>query len=270
MHADTLRTAKQRRSSLLKLMKRAALMRHADVRMFAGCTCWWRPASAVSIRQSCPVIRAWVCGIEGSGARSFADSLATVETTIIRSADLPIDLPDVCIVVASAEQGFSPVVADAWHRCAEDFIPRICVWTHIDSGRTDDDELRAMAERVLEEEVYPLALPISGDDEEFVALLDLPGQEIHIGDSDVSPSDTEHVSLSAGLREELISAAAATTDDASVIDQLNLGFVLDSQRAWQLVASAVRTGQLAVAVPTRPIEPKIGIRLVERFLASLA
>ena len=215
-------------------------------------------------------MQVWVCGVDDSGARSLVQALGDIEATIIRSAAIPQHLPDACILVASAEQGFSPAITDAWHRCAEDFIPRICVWTHIDSGRADDDEMRAMAERVLEEDVFPLALPICGDDDEFVAVLDLPAQQIHLAHEPARPADAEHVSLSAPMRDELMEAAAATTDDSRIIEQLNLGLTIDGDRAWDLITAAVRSGQLAVAVPTRPIEPHIGITVLQRLLSQLS
>lgn len=224
----------------------------------------------------------WVCGINGSGVRSvavalsaltFADSTAraSIEPIIVRSSTAPEELPDLCILVASAEQGISPDVLPTWHRCAEEFIPRICVWTHIDTGRTDDDEMRLIAERMLEEDVFALSLPVSGDDEELVGVLDLPGQHVHVvGDPLPRSPDVEHVSLSADARDQLIEAAAATIGDDNTISQLALGLTPDAKRAWELVSAAVASGQLSVAIPTRPVNDQVGMGVLEELIGRLA
>lgn len=213
----------------------------------------------------------WVCGVEGSGARSIAAILGQIPGVtchIIRAGAPSSALPNLCVLVASAEQGISPAPLAAWLACAEEFVPRVCVWTHIDSGRADDDEMRAIAERMLDEDVLPLALPIADDDEEFVAVLDLPGQKLHVGDSAAAqPADPEHISLSGDLRDELLAAAAATADDDLAIEQMQLHLLLDEQRAWALAVAAVATGQLALAVPVDAAH-MVGTRILATFAAD--
>lgn len=166
------------------------------------------------------------------------------------------------VLAVSARDGLETGVASWWEELAESFTPRLLVWTFTDVGRADDDDLRAITERVLGEPNYAVALPLADDEDEFAGVLDLRDATIHEVSGDgvsVRAADSEHEAIAAPLRDELIDAVLANTDDEVALTSRMAGMSLSPQRLTQLLSDAIAAGTVVVSLPVRAVAPTIGV-----------
>lgn len=168
---------------------------------------------------------------------------------------------EVVVVAASARDGISEQLANTWEVLAENYVPRILVWTFSDIGRADDDDMRAIAERVLGEPTTAVALPLADDSDEFAGVLDLRDWRIRdtAGERD---ADFEHREAAANLREELIDAVLTVTDDESALAQRISGMEPNASRLRNLVAQALSSGQFVPSMAIKATEPAVGIEVL--------
>ena len=172
---------------------------------------------------------------------------------------------DAVVVAASARDGINDELASTWEALAENYIPRILVWTFSDVGRADDDDMRAIAERVLGEPTTAVALPLADDLDDFAGVLDLRDWQISDAGG-VRDADAEHRDAAANLRDELIDAVLTVVDDESAVAQRMSGMEPNATRLRALVAQAFRSGQFVPSMAVKATEPMIGIEVLADVL----
>lgn len=175
---------------------------------------------------------------------------------------------DAVIVAASARDGINDELAATWEGLAENYIPRILVWTFSDVGRADDDDMRAIAERVLGEPTTAVALPLADDSDDFAGVLDLRDWQISDA-AGVREADAEHRDAAASLRDELIDAVLTIVDDESALAQRMSGMEPSARRLRSLVAQAFRSGQFVPSMAVKATEPMVGIDVLADVLRSM-
>ena len=222
------------------------------------------------------MVNALVLGLPGSGRTSVVAALraAGVDAREADADDLTLTgdgaaaEPLPCVVVtASALDGISGELADMWEAVAERYQPRVLLWTFSDIGRADDDDMRAIAERVLGEPSTAVALPLADDDEEFAGVLDLRDWTITDA-AGQRPADAEHREAAASLRDELIDAVLTVVDDEAALGQRMSGMEPGPARLRALVGQALRSGQFVPSMSIRATDPAIGIDVLADILRS--
>ena len=220
---------------------------------------------ALAFREADPGIADLGAVDEGdSGEGAFGDGAAPAVS--------PAEVDSLVVLAASARDGIDAPLADWWEELAESFTPRLLVWTFTDVGRADDDDMRAITERILGEPNYAVALPLADDDDEFAGVLDLRDASIHeagSAGSTVRPADAEHESIAAPLLDELIDAVLANSDDESALASRMAGMSLSPQRLRQLLAAAMAGGTVVVSMPVRAVAPLIGVDVLADVIAAV-
>jgi elongation factor G len=129
---------------------------------------------------------------------------------------------DAALFVVSAVGGMDARTVQLWEECAAVGMPRAVVVTQLDRPRADFDETVALCQRTLGEGVLPLYLPMHGDDDAVVGLIGLLSQRVHDWSSgslvDRDP-DPEHLPLIESLRNELIEAIIAESEDETLLER---------------------------------------------------
>ena len=216
-------------------------------------------------------------GLAGSGCTTLAAALneaglSAQELAIdsVTASDSP-DIPQHCVVVvtASARDGISDILARAWEQLAELYVPRVLVWTFADVGRADDDDMRAIAERVLGEPTTAVALPLADDDEELAGVLDLRDWTI-VDAQGRRAAETEHREAAASLRDELIDAVLTVTDDEAALNQRVSGMEPNPARLRTLVSHAIASGQFIASMTVKADSPRVGIEVLADLLRDVS
>ena len=169
------------------------------------------------------------------------------------------------VLVLSPVQGLDARTTALWE--ALEHLPRLVVLTQLDRPGADADEAVAVCRRVLGDGVLPLHLPLHDDDGGVGGLLDLLHLAVSEG-GERRAADPEHVTLVAGLRDELLEAVLTGSDDEELFDRW-----LDDEepapgRLEQELAAAVARGDVQpvlVAVPRRGV----GLPELRALLARL-
>lgn len=216
-------------------------------------------------------LRIAISGSHGCGRHAVAAALGG-EVAILNLAD-SFD-HDLLIMVASAAQGIDVAAADMWERAAEQGAARLLVISQLDIGRTDDDEMRLIAERILGEELLPYTLPLADDDEEFAGTLTLSTMMIrdeHAGTT--RPADDEHVAIAADTRERLIEAVLANTDNDLLVRNAMLGLSMSPEALDEELLTLVRAGAIALSLPVIAVSvdgrPTVGVHELRDVLGRL-
>jgi elongation factor G len=132
-----------------------------------------------------------------------------------------LDAADAALLVVASPQGLDGATAALWERCGEAGLPRAVCVTQLDLPRADFDETVAVLQRVLGDELHPLALPMLDDDERvagLLSLLDLQVVDLSTGSAQVRPADPAHVALVEGLRGDLVEAVLADSEHPDLLD----------------------------------------------------
>jgi elongation factor G len=158
---------------------------------------------------------------------------------------------DGVLFVVSAVGGLDAVTAQLWQECARVGVPRAVVITQLDRPRADFDETVALCQRVLDEGVLPVHLPMHDDDDSVAGLISLLDETVADSSSGTRverPADPEHVKLIASLRSELIEAVIGESEDETLLDRYLDGEVLDPDLLHTDLHTAVARGHLHPAL----------------------
>ena len=137
---------------------------------------------------------------------------------------------DAALFVVSVLDGVDSETTQLWQECASLEMPRAIVVTHLDKRRGDFDDLVAICQRVFDEEIVPLHLPLLADNYAVAGLIDLLSQDIHdysSGERVTRPSDLEHGPLIETARNNLIEGIIAQSEDETLMDRYLAGETLD-------------------------------------------
>ena len=163
---------------------------------------------------------------------------------------------DGVLFVVSAAGGLDAVTAQLWSECAAVGIPRTVVITQLDRPRADFDDTVALCQRVLDEAVLPLHLPMHDDDGAVAGLIDLLHQQVvdhSSGERVERPADPEHVQLIASLRAELVEAVIGESEDETLLDRYLEGEELDPAVLVADLHTAVARGHFHPALACAPL-----------------
>ncbi|MCW2613382.1 MAG: small GTP-binding protein [Frankiales bacterium] len=170
---------------------------------------------------------------------------------------------DAVLFVVSAAGGLDAVTAQLWAECAAVGIPRAVVVTQLDKPRADFDEAVALCQRLLDDAVLPLHLPMHDDDGTVAGLIDLLRERVvdhSSGERVDREADPEHLKLISSLRSELIEAVIAESEDETLLDRYLEGEELDLDLLVGDLETAVARGHFH---PALAVAPLAGVGVVE-------
>jgi len=176
---------------------------------------------------------------------------------------------DAVLFVVSAAGGLDAVTAQLWAECASVGIPRAVVVTQLDRPRADFDEAVALCQRVLDEAVLPLHLPMHDDDGSVAGLIDLLRESVvdhSSGERVEHPADPEHRTLITSLRAELVEAVIAESEDETLLDRYLEGEELDPAVLVADLETAVARAHFHPALACAPLTG-VGVRELLDLLA---
>ncbi len=153
---------------------------------------------------------------------------------------------DAVLFVVPAVGGLDPVTAQVWDRC--EGRPRVIAVTRLDDPGADTDEAVALCQRLLDEAVLPLQLPMHDDGGAVAGLLTLLDLQV-VEATGSRPADPEHRTLVAGLREDLLETVLAASEDDALLDgYLDGSLAGDEPAVVDALHTAVRRGDFAPVV----------------------
>ena len=164
---------------------------------------------------------------------------------------------DAVLFVVSAAGGLDAVTAQLWAECAAVGIPRAVVISQLDKPRADFDEAVALCQRLLDEAVVPLSLPMHADDGTvagLIRLLDARVVDHSSGERVERPADPEHVTLTESLRADLLEAVIAESEDETLLDRYLEGEELDLEVLTADLEKAVARGHFHPALAVAPLQ----------------
>ena len=175
---------------------------------------------------------------------------------------------DAALFVVSAAAGVDALTSQLWDECAAVGMPRAIVVTQVDRSRADFDEAVAVCQRVLgggsdESGIVPLQLPMHGDDEAVAGVVDLLTQRISdhsSGERVQRDADEEHVPLLAPLRDQLVEAIIAESEDEGLLESYLGGASVDLDVLVKDLETAVARGHLH---PVLGVVPTSGVGVAE-------
>ncbi|MBW3640426.1 MAG: GTP-binding protein [Actinobacteria bacterium] len=170
---------------------------------------------------------------------------------------------DGVVFVVSAVAGLDPVNAQLWQQCSAAGLARVVVVTHLDSHRADFDETVALCQRVLDEDVLALNLPMHDDGGSVAGLLTLLDARVvdhSTGRRVERTADPEHLALVDALRTDLIEALVGGSEDETLLDRYLDGKQPEPQQLAEALAAGVASGQLWPVLATAPLA---GVGLAE-------
>ena len=177
---------------------------------------------------------------------------------------------DAVLFVVSAAGGLDAVTAQLWSECASLGIPRAVVVSQLDKPRADFDEAVALCQRLLDEAVVPLHLPMHDDDGSvagLITLLDARVVDHSSGERVERPADPEHVTLTEGLRSDLLEAVIAESEDETLLDRYLEGAELDLKTLTVDLEKAVARGHFHPALAVAPLAG-VGVQELLDLLAT--
>ncbi|MGI8537492.1 MAG: GTP-binding protein [Mycobacteriales bacterium] len=163
---------------------------------------------------------------------------------------------DGVLFVVSAVGGLDAVTAHLWQECAAVGMPRAVVVTQLDSPQADFDETIALCQRVLDDGVLPLQLPMHDDDGTVAGLISLLDQRVvdhSTGERVERPADPEHRQLVASLRADLVEAIIGESEDETLLDRYLAGDELEPAALAAELDTAVSRSQFHPAVAAAPL-----------------
>lgn len=183
---------------------------------------------------------------------------------------------DGALLVLPATGGLDPRTVLWWERCGAAELPRAVVVTQLDRPGADVDEVVALGQRLLGDDVLALQVPMHGDDDAVAGVLDL--LRLQVADSSggarvVRAPGPEHLGLVANLHADLVEAVLAGSDDASLLDRYLDDDDPDGDVLAGELAAAVRAGRVQPVLAASPLSG-VGTRelldlLVDAFPSPL-
>ena len=164
---------------------------------------------------------------------------------------------DGVLFVVSATGGLDAVTAQLWAECAAVGVPRAVVVTQLDKPRADFDEAVALCQRLLDDSVLPLQLPMHDDDGSVAGLITLLDSRVvdhSSGTRQERPADPEHVVLTEGLRADLLEGVIAESEDETLLDRYLEGAELDLPTLTADLEKAVARGHFHPALAVAPLQ----------------
>jgi elongation factor G len=178
---------------------------------------------------------------------------------------------DAALFVVSVLDGVDHATTQLWEECATIEMPRAIVITHLDKRRGDFDDLVAICQRVFDEEIVPLHLPLLADNYAVAGLIDLLSQDIHDYSSGVRvirPSDLEHGPLIESARNNLIEGIVAQSEDETLMDRYIAGESLDLSGLKTDLELAVARGHFYPVVGSSTTPSLFGARELLDLIGS--
>jgi len=134
---------------------------------------------------------------------------------------------DAALILIDGQTGLSPTQLELWSMVSDMSIPRGVLAYNSVGTRADFDEVVAIAERMLDDDILVRYMPIVSEDEsELVGQFDiLNGQIItwHNTIVESRPGDPEHMQLTFERREDLVETLTHFSEDESLIEALSAG-----------------------------------------------
>ncbi|MFE9137248.1 elongation factor G-like protein EF-G2 [Streptomyces sp. NPDC007355] len=174
---------------------------------------------------------------------------------------------DAALFVVSAAQEADAVAASTrmiWEECAAVGMPRAIVVTHLDTARTDFDELTSVCASLFGRDdpdaVLPLYLPVRGEEgpdghAPATGLVGLLSERIHDYSTGVrreSPPDESRRELVAEARARLIEGIIAESEDETLMDRYLGGEQLDVRTLVDDLEKAVARGAFHPVLAAAP------------------
>ena len=142
---------------------------------------------------------------------------------------------DAVIGVVDGDLGIGPSQISAWAEIIDHDIPRIILAVNTVQGRADFDEVLALSELVLNEDIAMRYYPVVDDVEEnYVALLDVLTHEIVQPGEPNKPADSEHISLTIEEHNELVDQLALADLTSDTYESHTLGNPISMPKLRQL------------------------------------
>ncbi|OKJ55245.1 elongation factor G-like protein EF-G2 [Streptomyces sp. CB02261] len=174
---------------------------------------------------------------------------------------------DAALFVVSAAQEADAVAASTrmiWEECAAVGMPRAIVVTHLDTARTDFDELTSVCASLFGRDdpdaVLPLYLPVRGEEgpdghAPATGLVGLLSERVHDYSTGVrreSPPDESRRELVAEARARLIEGIIAESEDETLMDRYLSGEQLDVKTLVADLEKAVARGAFHPVLAAAP------------------
>ncbi len=132
---------------------------------------------------------------------------------------------DGLIGLLDGDLGLSPELINSWAIASDYELPRLILAQHTVTGRADFDEILALSELVLNEDIAIRYFPIVDDEQQnYVGLLDVLTQEIVLPSGEVSAADDEHQNLTQDDRNELIELLSHQDLTGELLENQQKGF----------------------------------------------
>lgn len=170
---------------------------------------------------------------------------------------------DGVLFVVSSAAGLDAVTEQLWQQCSAAGRARAVVVTQLDRPGADFDETVALCQRVLDEDVLALHLPMhddSGSVAGLLALLDARVADHSTGHRIERAADAEHLALIDALRTDLIEAVVGVSEDDSLLDAYLEDRQPDAEQLGAVLHIAVAGAQFWPAVAAAPL---IGVGVTE-------
>ena len=162
--------------------------------------------------------------------------------------------------------GWTPPTAQLWARCEADGVPRAVAVTGVDRERADYDEAVALCQRLLDDEVLPVQVPMHDDDGTVAGVLQLLAQTVvdhSAGQRVERPADPEHVTLVQEHRADLVEAVLAEAEDGSLLDRYLEGDEPSTDDLVDGLHRGVASGHLHPALGVAPLRG-VGVHELRR------
>ncbi len=174
------------------------------------------------------------CVVYSSQIAAMTSATREIGVVVATTADatLIIDACDAVVLVVDGETGLSPLQLENWLHAVEMSVPRIVVSYNAVNTRADFDEVVAIAERMLAEDILVRYLPVVSDDESaLVGQFDVLTGDIvdhTTGQSIRRAGDPEHMQLTYERREDLVETLAHFSDDDTLMMALESGMPMNT------------------------------------------
>jgi elongation factor G len=173
------------------------------------------------------------------------------------------------LLVLPAVGGPDPAAVQVWEQCTAEGRARVLVVTGFAAHGADHDEAVALGQRLLGDDLHPLTVPMHGDDDGVAGVLDV--LRLEVADSSTGARvlrhpDPEHTAMVGGLRDDLVEALLADSDDDTLLDRYLAGAPLSLPTLTAELRAAVAAGRVA---PTLAVSGAVGLVELAALLAGL-
>ena len=142
---------------------------------------------------------------------------------------------DALIGVIDGNLGPSPDLIEGWKIAFDCDLPRLILAINTVTGRADFDEVLALSELVLNEDIAIRYYPIEDDEQEkYIGLLDVLTHEIITPNTEPFPADPEHVNLTLDDHNELVELILHADLDQDLLEKHNSGMPISLPKLREL------------------------------------